>query len=114
MTFSSGFFHTTPEGEVSKICPCSCTQLQNFSSTCFVTCGVLRGKRTKYPREAESTRLVNPLGLSQKSKKETLNAYVHVTEHKLISSLLYSTIKVSSFCTDSKVTPDRVHCLSLS
>ena len=114
MTFSSGFFHTIPEGEVSKICPCLCTQLQNFSLTCFVKCGVLRGKQTKYLREDESTRLVNPLGLSQKSKKATLNAHVHVTEYKLISSLLHSTIKVSSFCTDSQVTPGSIHCLSLS
>ena len=115
MTFSSGFFHTIPEGEVSKTCPCLCTQLQNFSLTCFVKCGVLRGKQTKYLREDESTRLVNnSLALSQKSKKGTLNAHVHVTEYKLISSLLHSTIKVSSFCTDSQVTPGSIHCLSLS
>ena len=114
MTFSSGFFHTIPEGEVSKVCSCLCTRLQNFSLICFVKCGVLRGKQTKYLREDESTRLVNPLGLSQMSKKGTLNAHVHVTEYKLISSLLHSTIKVSSFCTDSQVTPGSIHCLSLS
>lgn len=103
-----------PHYTISKICPCLCTQLQNFSLICFVKCGVLRGKQTKYPREDESTRLVNPLGLSQMSKKGTLNAHVHVTEYKLISSLLHSTIKVSSFCTDSQVTPGSIHCLSLS
>ena len=49
-----------------------------------------QGQTNKYLRKDESTRLVNPLGLSQMSKKGTLNAHVHVTEYKLISSLLHS------------------------
>ena len=65
MILSRGFFHATPEGEASKMCPCLCIQQQNVSLNSFVKFGVPRAKQTKYLREDESTRLVSHLDLMQ-------------------------------------------------
>ena len=96
MILSSGFFHATPEGEASKICPCLCIQQQNVSLNSSVKFGVPRAKQTKYLREDESTRLVPTLiscSMLQKLEQEVERRTLKVTEQKSLSLLLYSSVK---------------------